>query len=94
MMLRNIVLEMNDMKKIKIVINEVIEYWKTGEKMNICIDRDGNRYYKKINSEKWAVTPSMDEISKNGYKEGYGLCIEEAYCHMNQSFNIPDRLTN
>lgn len=81
------------MDKIIIMSSCIVEDWKTGSKSIKKLDKDDNRYYKKINGDKWVCIPSLNMIEENGYKEGYGLSIEEAYCDMEKSFNIPLRLT-
>jgi len=81
------------MNKIIIVSSCIVEDWKNDANCIKKIDKDGNRYYKKVNGGKWVCIPSLNEIEENGYKEGYGLSIEEAYCDMKKSFNIPLQLT-
>jgi len=78
------------MKKIVIVTEQTIVSTYTGKKVLLSEDRDGNRYYSSKDYQKITCLPPFDEP----YKEGYGTSIEEAYCHMNRSFNIPNRLTS
>ena len=76
------------MDTIKIISEKIMIDWNTGKKEIRREDRDGNRYYKLLDGEIWTAIPSEDKP----YKEGHGLCIEEAYCDMNRSFDIPNRL--
>lgn len=81
------------MKKIIRVTSEILTLtMKPYKEMQIerITDKEGNIYIRSINDEKWVVRPPIDQP----YKTGHGLSIEEAYCHMKRSFDIPAKLTD
>lgn len=73
------------MRKIKIIRCETIEF-KEGLEITKCFDSDNNVYWKRSNDEVWRSESSI------GTATGNGLSIEECYCHMFRTFDIPDRL--
>ena len=74
------------MGKIKI-IREKIKLNKSNKQLLIRIDKDGNRYYRETNDTIVRV------FSKKSNLSGIGLSIDDAYCNMVKSFDIPKRLT-